>query len=113
MARKRTILQISTAHITENDDAILMAMCDGDAAGLHVMYTGAGFILWRNLSEDPTDSIPTDECEDLGLSASFRKVLEAARNARADFINIDSDELEEGHKRAPIFCNPHLDKHDW
>ena len=76
------------------------------------MYTGSGYILWRNLSRDPTESIPTDECEDLGLSASFRKVLEFARNERCDFINLDCDEIPEGEHKY-VTKSTLLDTHDW
>ena len=110
MARIRQMFQVSTAHITQQDDEILLEMFDGEAAGLHVMYTGHGYIIWRSLGRDP--SVPTDDCEDLGLSASFRKVLEAARDAGCDFINIDCDEPAEGEHDYAVKC-PQLDKHDW
>jgi hypothetical protein len=82
---------VSTAHITESDNAIMEAVIDGDTEYDHltcwVMSTGFGFILW--VPSDDMDGI-LEEYKESGFSDAICALVREARDLECAWIRLDN-----------------------
>lgn len=100
-----TLIEISTAHITENDDRVLGAMVNGrHPMPLNIADIEYGYIIVIPYDRDYFNEKRQD-CEDEGydLSDSFWKLMQYAfdNGHRAIILDRDADEIED------------LETHDW
>ena len=85
-------LDVSTSHITKNDNDILQNACTSDRfPGCYVYHYDFGYFI-SVYSDAPTE----EEKKESGLSENFFKILDNARENECPLLRLDADgdELE-------------------
>lgn len=95
-------LDLSTAHLTEQDNAILTAIADGgaDVAVVRFARHEYGYILFIPLVD--SEELPERRRDEamkakmLGMSTEFVELIQYARGKECRIVNIDRDADAEG-----------------
>lgn len=96
-------IDLSTAHITEQDNAILTKIADGGADSAVVRFARHeyGYILFiplvdsREMPERRRDE--ETKAKMLGLSTAYVGLIQHARNKKCQIVNIDRDGEAKGN----------------
>jgi len=97
---ERAHADLSTGHLRNADYEVLQSISDGErAAPIHVADHAYGFVV------DVSTAGSADALQNAGLSKEFTALVDAAREAGANFIDFDSDaDLDPGFPEFdPVF----------